>query len=401
MIDRRSAVEVQSNLHEEWLQYAMMGKNTVKQHDIVLTSRIESPDGALLHAHDVHATLKQWWLNNARELPWRFGHTSPWGVLVSEVMSQQTQMSRVVPYWQMWMQQWPDPQSLSQATAAEILTAWGKLGYPRRALRLQECARVITQDYHGILPTTYDELVALPGIGDYTASAVLSFAFGVRIAVVDTNIRRVLSRVFLGQESLGGSATKQERQLASDVLPHDINQVQHAACANHTEQSHHTAKSYRTEQTSNTTQANHAYQSEQPEQTQRTQSSDHIAPWNKPSAIWNQAVMELGATVCTAKAPQCEQCPLQKYCAFYASGLPGLGQQRTRPRQKFKGTDRQVRGIVLDALRKLPQGSVLTRSQVEQLWENQTQLGECIASLDNDGLIEILPQGDISFPSAQ
>ncbi|GGI14099.1 adenine glycosylase [Galliscardovia ingluviei] len=398
MIDRRSAVEVQSNLHEERLQYAMMGKNTVKQHDIVLTSKIESPDGALLHAHDVHATLKQWWLNNARELPWRFGHTSPWGVLVSEVMSQQTQMSRVVPYWQMWMQQWPDPQSLSQATAAEILTAWGKLGYPRRALRLQECARVITQDYHGILPTTYDELVALPGIGDYTASAVLSFAFGVRIAVVDTNIRRVLSRVFLGQESLGGSATKQERQLASDVLPHDINQVQHAACANHTEQSHHTAKSHRTEQTSNTTQANHAYQSEQ---TQRTQSSDHIAPWNKPSAIWNQAVMELGATVCTAKTPQCEQCPLQSYCAFYAAGLPGLGQQRTRPRQKFKGTDRQVRGIVLDALRKLPQGSVLTRSQVEQLWENQTQLGECLASLDNDGLIEILPQGDISFPSAQ
>lgn len=403
----------QANLHEGRLQYPMMGKNTVTQHDIMQTSSVESLDGVLLHAHDVHATLKQWWLNNARELPWRFGHTSPWGVLVSEVMSQQTQMSRVVPYWQMWMQQWPDPQSLSQATAAEILTAWGKLGYPRRALRLQECARVITQDYHGILPTTYDELVALPGIGDYTASAVLSFAFGVRIAVVDTNIRRVLSRVFLGQESLGGSATKQERQLASDVLPHDINQVQHAACANHTEQPQHTAKSHysgqshHTEQTSNTAQTNHAthnqqlQRTQQPEQTQRTQCSDHIAPWNKPSAIWNQAVMELGATVCTAKTPQCEQCPLQSYCAFYAAGLPGLGQQRTRPRQKFKGTDRQVRGIVLDALRKLPQGDVLAKSQVEQLWENQTQLGECLASLDNDGLIEILPQGDISFPSAK
>ena len=128
------------------------------------------------------------------------------GVLVSEVMSQQTQMGRVVPYWTTWMDRWPDAAALADAPKSDVITAWGRLGYPRRALRLQECAHVIAYDYADELPHTYDELLALPGIGDYTASAVLSFAFGERIAVVDTNIRRVLSRAFVGVESLGGSA---------------------------------------------------------------------------------------------------------------------------------------------------------------------------------------------------
>lgn len=149
--------------------------------------------------------LGAWWEANARDLPWRFGRATPWGVLVSEVMSQQTQMSRVVPYWTDWMERWPDARALAEAPKAEVITAWGRLGYPRRALRLQECARVVAEEYGDELPRTYDELVALPGIGDYTASAVLSFAFGERIAVIDTNIRRVLSRVFLGTESHGGS----------------------------------------------------------------------------------------------------------------------------------------------------------------------------------------------------
>lgn len=337
--------------------------------------------GRLLHVRQTHEALGEWWQNNARDLPWRFGRTSPWGVLVSEVMSQQTQMSRVVPYWQMWMEQWPDPQSLSQATTAEVLTAWGKLGYPRRALRLQECAQVLCQTRGGQLPTTYDELVALPGIGDYTASAILSFAFGKRIAVVDTNIRRVLSRVFLGTESLGGSATKQERTLARAVLPHD------------------TQTDTSLQQQDNIMDCNISDPVVKATAAEHSQFSPQ-APWKKPSVVWNQAVMELGATVCTAKAPQCDACPLRQYCEFYDAGLPNLGQQRTRPRQKFKGTDRQVRGIVLDALRKLPHDAVLTRQEVERLWDNHFQLDECIVSLDNDGLIEILPHGAISFPHA-
>ena len=130
-------------------------------------------------------------------------------------------MSRVVPYWNDWMERWPDAVALADAAKADVITAWGRLGYPRRALRLQECARVVASDYDNKLPRTYDELLALPGIGDYTASAVMSFAFGERIAVVDTNIRRVLSRVFLGEESLGGAASPAERALAKQVLPQD------------------------------------------------------------------------------------------------------------------------------------------------------------------------------------
>ena len=138
-----------------------------------------------------------------------------------EVMSQQTQMGRVVPYWTAWMDRWPDAAALADAPKSDVITAWGRLGYPRRALRLQECAHVIAYDYADELPHTYDELLALPGIGDYTASAVLSFAFGERIAVVDTNIRRVLSRAFVGVESLGGSASPAERALAKRLLPDD------------------------------------------------------------------------------------------------------------------------------------------------------------------------------------
>ena len=173
----------------------------------------------LSHDDAAFSALAAWWEANARDLPWRFGRATPWGVLVSEVMSQQTQMSRVVPYWTAWIARWPDALALAAAPKAEVITAWGRLGYPRRALRLQECARVVAERYGDELPRTYEELIALPGVGDYTASAVLSFAYGRRVAVLDTNIRRVLSRVFLGQESLGGSASVMEREMASRLLP--------------------------------------------------------------------------------------------------------------------------------------------------------------------------------------
>ncbi|WP_152210134.1 HhH-GPD family protein [Bifidobacterium cebidarum] len=289
---------------------------------------------------DIALRLGAWWDANARDLPWRFGRATPWGVLVSEVMSQQTQMSRVVPYWQAWMERWPDARSLAAAPKAEVITAWGRLGYPRRALRLQECARAVAEQYADELPRAYDELVALPGIGDYTASAVLSFAFGQRIAVIDTNIRRVLSRVFLGVESHGGAASAAERALANRVLP---------------------------------------------ERARR-------------SVTWNQSVMELGAVLCTAKSPLCENCPIAEDCAFLKAGRPGLGEKRTRPRQRFQGTDRQVRGLVLAALRGLPADASLSRTEAEKLWKDSAQLSACIASLDDDGLIEIMQDGALRLP---
>lgn len=288
----------------------------------------------------VAARLAAWWQDNARDLPWRGDGVAPWGVLVSEVMSQQTQMSRVVPYWTDWMARWPGPAALAAAPKAEVITAWGRLGYPRRALRLQECARVVADELGGDLPRTYEGLVALPGVGDYTASAVLSFAFGVRVPVIDTNIRRVLSRVFLGVESLGGAASPAERALAARVLP--------AAAGK--------------------------------------------------ARLWNQSVMELGALVCTAKTPLCDHCPLAGQCAFLSAGRPGLGEKRTRPRQRFQGTDRQVRGLVLAALRELPAGESLPWAQVEHLWSDQAQLEACVASLDDDGLIEIMAHRRLRLP---
>lgn len=319
----------------------------------------------------IRLRLFSWWERNARDLPWRFGRTTPWGVLVSEVMSQQTQMSRVVPYWTDWMETWPDAASLAGAGKAEVITAWGRLGYPRRALRLRECAKVVSGEYDDRLPRTYQELVDLPGIGDYTASAVMSFAHGERIAVIDTNIRRVLSRVFLGIESLGGSTTSAERELARTVLPEDDPQARSSGgtgdgglvgrLGGADEQARPTA-------------------------------------WREPaSAEWNQGLMELGATVCTARKPACRICPLADHCRFLEAGLPDLGMKRTRPRQRFAGTNRQVRGKILQALRQSEKGRI-SRVRVEEVCQDRIQLDLCIASLDEDGLLVIGKDGSLKLP---
>ena len=262
-----------------------------------------------------------------------------------------------------------------EAPKAEVITAWGRLGYPRRALRLQECARVVAEDYADKLPRTYDELTALPGIGDYTASAVMSFAFGERIAVIDTNIRRVLSRVFLGVESRGGATSPAERALANRMLPKDEILGCDADVADNAGSAEHVVNS-----------------------TIRGGKRSRLHRGERPSVTWNQSVMELGAVICTAKSPLCDTCPIADDCAFLKAGRPGLGERRTRPRQRFQGTDRQVRGLVLAALRELPAGATLPREDADKLWKDQIQLAACIASLDDDGLIEIL-DGGLRLPS--
>ncbi|MCX8644882.1 A/G-specific adenine glycosylase [Bifidobacterium sp. B4081] len=322
----------------------------------------------LAETEPIRLRLFDWWSRYARDLPWRFGRTTPWGVLVSEVMSQQTQMSRVVPYWTAWMKVWPDAASLAAAPKAEVITAWGRLGYPRRALRLQECARQVASQHADRLPRDYDQLVALPGIGDYTASAVMSFAYGERIAVIDTNIRRVLSRVFLGRESKGGAASREEHQLAWQVLPEDED----------SEVSDHHVN------------GDDSLGTADPQ--------IRSAAWREPpSARWNQAVMELGATVCVARKPVCDICPLAGHCRFLKAGLPGLGAGRTRPRQRFAGTDRQIRGSILQALRQAS-GAPVSRKDLKSLCDDEIRLDRCIASLDEDGLLEIGPDGLLSLP---
>ena len=329
---------------------------------------MERAETTLAETEPIRLLLFDWWSRYARDLPWRFGRTTPWGVLVSEVMSQQTQMSRVVPYWTAWMRVWPDAASLAAAPKAEVITAWGRLGYPRRALRLQECARQVAGQYADRLPRDYDQLVALPGIGDYTASAVMSFAYGERIAVIDTNIRRVLSRVFLGRESKGGAASREERQLAWQVLPEDED----------SEVSDHHVN------------GDDSLGTADPQ--------IRSAAWREPpSARWNQAVMELGATVCVARKPACDICPLAGHCRFLKAGLPGLGAGRTRPRQRFAGTDRQIRGSILQALRQAS-GAPVSRKDLKSLCDDEIRLDRCIASLDEDGLLEIGPDGLLSLP---
>ena len=329
---------------------------------------MERAETTLAETEPIRLRLFDWWSRYARDLPWRFGRTTPWGVLVSEVMSQQTQMSRVVPYWTAWMKVWPDAASLAAAPKAEVITAWGRLGYPRRALRLQECARQVASQYADRLPRDYDQLVALPGIGDYTASAVMSFAYGERIAVIDTNIRRVLSRVFLGRESKGGAASREERQLAWQVLPEDED----------SEVSDHHVN------------GDDSLGTADPQ--------IRSAVWREPpSARWNQAVMELGATVCVARKPACDICPLAGHCRFLKAGLPGLGAGRTRPRQRFAGTDRQIRGSILQALRQAS-GAPVSRKDLKSLCDDEIRLDRCIASLDEDGLLEIGPDGLLSLP---
>ncbi|RAN78843.1 Fe-S cluster assembly protein HesB [Bacillus sp. SRB_336] len=243
-----------------------------------------------LEGETLHQEIRQWFRQTARDLPWR-GDCPPWGILVSEIMLQQTPVVRVRPVWEEWMARWPTPASFADASQAEVLRAWGRLGYPRRALRLHAAAAQIVQKHDGAVPDTFDELLALPGIGTYTAAAVAAFAFGRRETVVDTNIRRVHARLVIGQALPAPSLTAAEMALAAELLPEDPAQ----------------------------------------------------------SVEWNAGVMELGALVCTARSPKCELCPVLEQCAWVAAGQPEPAY--VRKGQPWAGTDRQVRGAVMAVLR--------------------------------------------------
>ncbi|TLP80069.1 A/G-specific adenine glycosylase [Nesterenkonia sphaerica] len=294
----------------------------------------------------VHTALTSWYHRAARDLPWRRRDCSAWGVLVSEAMLQQTPVSRVVPRWHEWMRRWPTPQHAAEAPVAEILTVWDRLGYPRRALRLQESAQVIVDRHGGQVPQTAAELRQLPGVGEYTAAAVACFAFDQPEVVVDTNIRRVHARVFAGDALPGKTYTSDQRRLAHSVFPDPAVDDGELACT------------------------------------------------------WNIAVMELGALVCTARSPSCTACPVAEFCAWRLAGSPPpTEQQRTRA-QTWAGTDRQVRGAIMAALRT---GGPAARSDL--LAElplpavDMVQRSRCMESLIADGLAE-QRQDKVALPGA-
>ncbi len=244
-----------------------------------------------------------WYDENARDLPWRRSGTSPYAVLVCEVMSQQTPVERVLPAWREWLGRWPDPAALAGADTGEVLRVWGRLGYPRRALRLIEMARTVVEQHGGVLPEDTASLLALPGVGPYTAGAVLAFAHGRRALALDTNVRRVLARAHAGTALAPPTLTRAETARADALQP----------------------------------------------------ASD------AEGSAWSAAVMELGALVCTARAPRCGQCPWRERCAWLAAGQPADEHASRRRTQAWHGTDRQARGLVMARLREAPVGAVVGR----------------------------------------
>lgn len=287
-------------------------------------------DATALH----HAVLA-WYDEHARDLPWRRPGTTPWAVLVSEVMLQQTPVVRVEPAWRAWMQRWPTPADLAAAEPAEVLRAWDRLGYPRRALRLRECAAAITARHGGIVPDTEEELRALPGVGEYTAAAVLAFAHRRRAVVLDTNVRRVLARVAGGAALPRPSLGRAERERAAGYVPEDA----------------------------------------------------------ETSVRWNVGVMELGALVCTARSPRCTRCPIQDRCAWFAAGRPEDAHASRRRTQAWHGTDRQARGRIMAALRDaegpLTEGELLTAAgggAAPEALDDPARPARALASLLADGL---------------
>lgn len=267
--------------------------------------------------------LSQWFDEHGRDLPWREDGTDPWAILVCEVMSQQTPVARVITPWRQWLDLWPTPADLAAANPAEVLRVWGSLGYPRRALRLQECAAEIASRHGNAVPDTEEELLALPGVGPYTAAAVMAFGFGKRALVLDTNIRRVLAR--LGGTALPSpSLTKADIAKAATYLPED----------------------------------------------------------RAESVAWNTAIMELGALVCTATNPACGQCPLTEHCQWRAGGYPADEHKARRKVQGWEGTMRQARGQIMAVLR-----SASTPVPVETALAATDDRGEkALASLLADGL---------------
>src|SRR6476660_1776204 len=277
-------------------------------------SAFHAVTGLVLGMTDIVPQLLAWYAREQRDLPWRRPGVTPWQILVSEFMLQQTPVARVEPIWLDWVARWPTPSATAAAGAADVLRAWGKLGYPRRAKRLHECATVIVEQFDDVVPSDVETLLTLPGIGAYTARAVACFAYRQRVPVVDTNVRRVVARVVHGRAD-------------SPASVRDLDDV--AA----------------------------------------------LLPEGPDAPVFSVALMELGLTV----------------CAWRANGFPP-GTEPVRRAQRYAGTDRQVRGRLMDVLR--GNNSPVSRAQLDVVWLTDTaQRDRALDSLLVDGLVEQTADG--------
>jgi A/G-specific adenine glycosylase len=234
---------------------------------------------------------------------------------------------RVVPRLETWLARWPTPASLAAAAPGDAVRAWERLGYPRRALNLHAAAVAITEHHGGLVPSDVDELLALPGIGHYTARAVAAFAYGKRHPVVDTNVRRVLARAIDGSGDPGPPSTRRDLAAMEAQLPLDESEAR----------------------------------------------------------VFNAAVMELGAVICTARAPRCDACPIAAQCAWRAAGYPVYEGVKRVVQKKYEGSDRQARGLILGALR--ARSDALPATELSTLSPNALQLARALDGLLLDGLV--------------
>ena len=283
--------------------------------------------------------VNQWFVAHGRDLPWRRAGFSAWGTLVSEIMLQQTPVARVIPRLDEWLQRWPDPAALAAVPSGEAVRAWNRLGYPRRALYLHAAAVAITQHHDGIVPRRVDQLLTLPGIGDYTARAVAVFAYGDRHPVVDTNVRRVIARAIDGKAEAGPPMARRDLAAMEALLPADL----------------------------------------------------------EGARIFNAGAMELGAIVCTARAPRCDQCPLAEVCAWRSAEYPAYVGVRKMVQKKFEGSDRQVRGLILAELR--ASDVPVAAAELDTVWADDAQRARALAGLIADGLVAGSPSEGYELPS--
>ncbi|WP_022884156.1 A/G-specific adenine glycosylase [Glaciibacter superstes] len=282
--------------------------------------------------------ITAWFRANGRDLPWRRDGFSAWGTLVSEFMLQQTPVSRVVPRLEEWLERWPTPVALAAVPAGEAVRAWASLGYPRRALWLHAAAVEITERHGGVVPEDVDALLALSGVGDYTARAVAVFAYGRRHPVVDTNTRRVIARAVAGQADPAPPGRVRDLEAMSTLLPVDATEA----------------------------------------------------------AAFNAGIMELGALVCVARNPRCAECPIRNVCAWRTAGYPAYSGPRKKVQKKYAGSDRQVRGLILAELRSTHHP--VTDLEIAGLWQDAAQLGRAMTGLLADGLAVMVEPGSYTLP---
>jgi A/G-specific adenine glycosylase len=283
--------------------------------------------------------IRDWYAQNARDLPWRRPEATPWSIMVSEFMLQQTPVNRVLPAHAAWLDRWPEPAALAVASPADAVRQWDRLGYPRRAVRLHAAAELITSQHRGRIPAAAEELRALPGVGAYTAAAIASFAFGRRHAVLDTNVRRVLARLVTGEALPRAAPTAAELRLAESLLPQD----------------------------------------------------------GTTAARWSVGVMELGALVCTTSRPRCDECPLADQCAWIRRGRPAALERRAQP--PYHGSDRQCRGRILAILRSA--SGPVPASALTAAWADSAQRARSLAGLMHDGLVARCADGSLTLPGGE